>query len=264
MRERLDLAAIRMDAGLDDGLAVARRHAAGDVGAFRHGLVKVLELRDDALERRAVVAAVRRVEEFLVIADGRELRRRRSSVDADIDGPFVAREITARHLVTVMTRLKRSIIRLVLEQREIRLARLARSRDFGAMDAVFEPLRIDAFRLIRQRRAHGDEIIAARRVDRMLRIEAERLDEAFLELRQEMQRPAEECDMAVNRAALREVADRLVDDGLQNRERNVGFFRAVVHERLDVRLREDAAARRDRVDLLAFGCEVIQPFRVRR
>ena len=49
--KRLDLAAIRMDTGLHDGLAIARRHAAGYMRLFRQHLVKVLKLRDDALER---------------------------------------------------------------------------------------------------------------------------------------------------------------------------------------------------------------------
>ena len=98
----------------------------------------------------------------------------------------------------------------------------------------------------------------------MLLVETERLDEALLELGQEVERSAEERDMAVNRTPLCEIADGLVHDGLQDGKRDVSLLRAVIHECLDVRLRKDAATRGDRVDLFAFRREVVQPFRVRR
>ena len=262
--ERLDLAAVRMDAGLHNGLAITRRHAAGHMRLFRQYLVKVLQLRDDALEWRAVVAAIGRIQEFLVLADGRDLRRGRTRVDAEIDRPLVMLEITARHLVAVVARLERRIVRFVGEQREVRLARLAGRRFFRAADGIFETRSVDGLRLVRKRGAHRDEIVAVFEIDRMLLVEAERLDEALLELGQEMERPAEERDMAVDRTSLREVADRLVDDGLQDGKRDVGLLRTIIHECLDVRLCKDAAARGDRVDLFAFRREVVQPFRVRR
>ena len=98
----------------------------------------------------------------------------------------------------------------------------------------------------------------------MLRVEPERFDETLLELGQEMQRTAEERDVAADRPPLREVADGLVHDRLENRECDIRFRRAVVHERLDIRLREDAAARCDRINLLSLGREIIEPLRVRR
>ena len=98
----------------------------------------------------------------------------------------------------------------------------------------------------------------------MLRVEPERFDETLLELGQEMQRTAEERDVAADRPPLREVADGLVHDRLENRECNIRLCRAVVHERLDIRLGKDAAARRNRINLLSLGREVVEPFRVRR
>ena len=148
MRERLDLAAVRMDAGLHDGLAVARRHAAGDVCLLRQRLVEVLQLLDDAFERRTVVAAVGRIEELLIAADGSELRRRRAGVDADIDRPLVGGEIAARHLVAVMARLECLVVRRVRKQREIRLARFAGSRLLRARDGLLKPRGINGLRLI--------------------------------------------------------------------------------------------------------------------
>ena len=148
MRKRLDLAAVRMDAGLHNGLAITRRHAAGHMRLFRQYLVKVLQLRDDALEWRAVVAAIGRIQEFLVLADGRDLRRGRTRVDAEIDRPLVMLEITARHLVAVVARLECRIVRFIRKQREIRLARLAGRRFFRAADGIFKAGRIDGLCLV--------------------------------------------------------------------------------------------------------------------
>ena len=97
----------------------------------------------------------------------------------------------------------------------------------------------------------------------MLLVETERLDEALLELGQEVERPAEERDLAVNRTPLCEIADGLVHDGLQDGKRDVSLLRTVIHECLDVRLCKDAATRGDRVDLPALGREVVEAFRVR-
>ena len=148
VRERLDLAAVRVDAGLHDGLAVARRHAAGDVCLLRQCLVEVLQFLDDALERRAVVAAVSRVEELLIPADSGELRRRRAGIDADIDRPLVGGEIAARHLVAVVARLECLVVRRVRKECEIRLARLAGSRLLRARDRLLESRGINGLRLV--------------------------------------------------------------------------------------------------------------------
>ena len=148
MRERLDLAAVRMDAGLDDGLAVARRHAARDIRLLRQRRVKILQLLDDAFERRAMIAAVRRVEELLFRADSGELRRRRARVDTDVNRPFVGGEVATRHLVAIVARLERLIVRRVRKEREIRLARLAGSRLLRTRDGLLEARGVDGLRLV--------------------------------------------------------------------------------------------------------------------
>ena len=148
VRERLDLAAVRVDAGLHDGLAVARRHASGDVCFLRQRLIEALQFLDDALERRAVIAAVGRVEELLIPADSGELRRRRAGVDADIDRPLVGGEIAARHPVAVVARLERLVVRRVRKECEIRLARFAGSRLLRARDGLLEPRGINGLRLV--------------------------------------------------------------------------------------------------------------------
>ena len=127
-----------------------------------------------------MVAAIGRIQEFLVLADGRDLCRGRARIDAEIDRSLVVLEITARHLVAIMARLERRIVRFVGEQCEIRLARLTGRRFFCAADGIFEAYRIDGLRLVRERSAHCNEIVAIFKIDRMLLVETERLDEALL------------------------------------------------------------------------------------
>ena len=163
-----------------------------------------------------------------------------------------------------MASLECLIVRAVLEQREVRLARLPRSGFLRFRDALLEARDVDDLCLVRERRTHGDEVIAVVDLDDMFIVELQRLDEALAQLRQEVQRAAEEGDVAAYRPALREVANGLIDDRLENRQRNIRLFGTVVHERLDIRLGEDAAARGNRVDLLAFGREVVEPLGIGR
>ena len=85
----------------------------------------------------------------------------------------------------------------------------------------------------------------------MIRVELQCFDKAFLEFREKVQRTTEKCDVPANRPSLCEVADGLVDDRLKNGEGNIRLLRAVVHERLDIRLGKHAAARGNRVDALS-------------
>ena len=56
--------------------------------------------------------------------------------------------------------------------------------------------------------------------------------------------------MTADRLTAGETADRLVDDRLKDRGRQILFCRALIDEGLDVRLGKDTAARGDRVDCL--------------
>ncbi len=78
-----------------------------------------------------------------------------------------------------------------------------------------------------------------------------------------MQRTTEERHVPIDGPPLREVANGLIHDGLHDGQRNVGFRRAVVHERLDIRLGKDAATRGNRVNLLALRRQCVQPRGIR-
>ena len=72
----LHLTAVRMECRLDNRLAVARRHSTCDVTARGHHSIEVPQCLDDRAQRRALIAAVIGVKQFLVFSDGDELRRR--------------------------------------------------------------------------------------------------------------------------------------------------------------------------------------------
>ena len=84
--------------------------------------------------------------------------------------------------------------------------------------------------------------------DRLLR-QLQRADKSFFQLRKEVQRPAEKGDAAADRLAAGEAGDRLVDDRLKDRRREVRLCGALIDQGLDIRLGENAAPGRNRIDL---------------
>ena len=202
-----------------------------------------------------MIAAVRRVEQFLIPADGNELRRRRARIDADADWAAVIAETAAPHAVTVMPCLERRIVLRTLEQCEVCRARLRRRSLLRTRNARLHLPHIGHSGIVGERRANRDEIIAVIHVDDVFVIELQCFDKAFFQFREKVQGTTEEGDRAVDRASLREIADGLVDDSLKNGECDVRFLRAVVHECLNVCLGKDAAAGGDRIDALSLLCK---------
>ena len=86
-------------------------------------------------------------------------------------------------------------------------------------------------------------------IDDILRRQVQRADEGLFQLRQEVQRAAEERDAAADGLAAGKAGDGLVDDGLKDGGGQIRQRCALVDERLDVRLGEHAAARGDGVEL---------------
>ena len=125
----------------------------------------------------------------------------------------------------------------------------------GHLHAAREPVneRGDGQRLTRrfvERRTHRGEKVRVRRVDGGLVRELQRANERRLELRQKVQRSAEERDVAADRLAAGKARDGLVDDCLKDGGGKVRLGRPLVDERLDIRLGKHAAARGDGIDLL--------------
>ena len=82
-------------------------------------------------------------------------------------------------------------------------------------------------------------------IDDMFIIELQLPDKSRLQFCKEMERSAKECNVSANRFTLRESGNRLYDDRLENGCGEILFARAVVDQGLNVRLRKDAAARRN-------------------
>ena len=264
MGERLNLARIRVNRRLDDRLTITRRKCARDVRPFVHRSVKPLQFTNDRMKRRPLVAAVRRVEKLALRTDRRELRRRRSGVDADVDRPFIRGKIAAPHLCAVMALLERRIVRRIGKEREVCLTRLLRRHVARLLHALFQAHHIDDLSLLRECRTERDKKIPIGCIDDVLGGKLQRLDEALSENGKEVQRSAEKRDIARNRTPLREIADRLIDDSLKNGKGDVCLLRTVVHQSLDICLGKDTAARSNRIDLLPLLRECIESCRIRR
>ena len=98
-----------------------------------------------------------------------------------------------------------------------------------------------------------EQVSVVRRYDRV-GPEIQRADECGLQLGKEMQRSAQERDVSADRLTAGQTADRLVYDRLENGGGEVFLRRAFIDQRLDIRLREHAAASGDGIDgLVVFG-----------
>ena len=264
MGEGLDLAGVGVQRGAHQVLAVARRAAAGYGDAIGEQGVELPELRNYGAERRAPVALVVCIEELASRAHRSELRGRRARVYADVKPAFVPLEASAPYLVEIMAGPELKVLLIGSEEREIGRARAVPAERGGLPQEPFELRDRREPCALRVCRACRHKIVGILYLYHLVLAQLQRLDEALPELREEMQGPAEERDVAFDRAALGEVADGLVHDGLEDGERDVLAAHAGVHQGLHVGLREHAAARGDGMDLLSLRGKVIEPLRVGR
>ena len=96
------------------------------------------------------------------------------------------------------------------------------------------------------------------RCNDLLRRQIQGADKGRAQLRKKMKRTAEECNIAADRLAAGQTADGLVDNRLENGGGQILFGSAFVDQRLDIRLGENAAAGRDRIDCLVIFRVLIQ------
>ena len=116
----------------------------------------------------------------------------------------------------------------------------------------------------RHRRADGYVELSVVGNDHILVRDVERFLETFPQHGLECQRASEERHLPVDRAAAGETGNRLIHHRLENRQRDVCVRRAFIQKRLDVRLRKDAAARRDGIHPLCLLGELPEARRVHR
>ena len=101
------------------------------------------------------------------------------------------------------------------------------------------------------------------RVHRCLFCQLQRADKRLLQLREKMQRPAEESYTAADRLSAGKAGNGLVDDCLKNRRSQICFGSPFVDQRLDVTLGKHTAPGGNRINLFVMGRFCIQPGGIR-
>ena len=112
-------------------------------------------------------------------------------------------------------------------------------------------------------RADGHEIGRVFHADHFFRIHLQGFHEAFFQFGQKVQGPAQESHVAGDFPALGQIADGLVHHRLEDGLGDVLLGSAVVHQGLDVRFGEHAAAGGDGIDAFRVGRQVVKTFGVR-
>ena len=100
------------------------------------------------------------------------------------------------------------------------------------------------------RRADRRKQMRVIRGNDLVRPQIQGADKCRAQLREEMKRSTEKRNIAADRLAACQTTDGLVDNRLENGGGQILFGCALIDEGLDIRLGENAAARRDRIDCL--------------
>ena len=163
----------------------------------------------------------------------------------------VGREVGARDPGALVPGLEGVVLLLRLEQRRhgaVVRRGAAAAHTLGDLSEVELLIRIE-------RRAHGDEVQA---VFRAHALDAQSGVKALAQDAGERQRSAQIQHVALYRPSLRQTGDGLVHDRLIDARRYVLGARALVYQRLDIALGEDAAAGRYGVGLLGALGRLVQ------
>ncbi len=261
--DRLDLAGVGLERGLQDALAVAGRGHMADRAARRQKVVDHVHDLAGHADHVAVVVAVPGPEELAVLADHGRLDGGGAGVDADEDAALVALERALGHDLGVVALLELAVLLLGRKERvEARdLAALGVAQVVEGIDDLAEGYALAG--LACQRGARRDEEVRVLRDDAVLLVQVERLVEAVAQLGEVLERAAEEGHVAADGVTARQARDRLVGDGLEDGGGDVLARRALVEQGLDVGLGEDTAAARDRVDVGGGFGQLVEARRVR-
>ena len=259
---RLDLAVVETQRGPYEPLAVAGDAGASEVRA--RGDLGQHAAQDAERDMYGVVAALVVVEDDLAGRGQQDgLDRRRAGVDAEEQRAGGGGEVAAGDLDRVVPLDEVGSLLLVGEQRT-HPGSVERDEDavLEPADEIVGPL-LNAAKgvvAVRGRRLAGEQRGADRDEQVSLvgspeggDLGGQRPLVRGTQLRQEVQRAAEEDHVAADRVAAGEAGDRLGRDGLEDGGGEVGVRGALVEQRLQVGLREDAAARGDRVEVLVGG-----------
>ena len=250
--EGFHFAGIGVEGRLDDIFAIPRGQGTCHIGSLRHGPVEAAHFADDDIQGRALVAAVVRVEDFLVPADGNDFRRRGAGVDAQVDRAAVRGQLAPFHFIFGVAGQEFLIFLVIVEEGQPFVPRNAVTA-LGLVQVLHQGGVVQDFRFLGERAADGDEVGAVGHFDDIFRLHFQRLDKPFLQFRQEGQGPAQKGDVPLDFPALGQVADGLVHDGLEHGPGNILPGRAIVHQGLDIRFGKDATAAGNGINPLRLG-----------
>ena len=242
VRHGFDQTEIHAERAADQILAVAGDRARAD------DPIRVLgaQIGQEAAHMRHGVAAVALVagqQQLAVGGDDDGFDGRRAGVDAQIHVAGVRRRVAALDLRPGVARAEGGQFVFILEERRQGVVALRAVEGFDGFQTVAEQHRLGRL----MRRAERDEV---QRILRAYAGEVQRLVKAGAKLAHEGQRAAEIDDVALDRAALRQTGDGLVDHGHEDGTRHIRARRALIEQGLHVRLGEHAAAGGDGIGAL--------------
>ena len=255
--DRLDLAGVGLQGLDEDLLAVAGGGHVADGAVGGQVVEDVVHDAAGGAQHVAVVDVVPGVEQLAVLAHHGRLHGGGAGVDADEDAPVVVGEVALGHDLLVVAALEGAVVVLARKERvearhlgALGVPRLSSTDDLGEGHV--------AVGLASQRRAGRDKEVGVLGDDAVLLVEVERLVEALAQLGEVLQRAAEEGHVAADGVTAGQARDGLVGHRLEDGGGDVLGGRALVEQRLDVGLGEDAAAAGDGVDVLGALGELVE------
>ena len=254
MGDRFHEAVVQRKGCLNELLAVASDRRGTDA-QLRIGFIEILQRLFNHCDRLAVGIFVAAVEELACFADEHEL-------DAEVDVALIRGDVGILNGGFGVAGEKFLVLFFVCEEG---LRRRGAFDGHGVfLEATHEVVQIKGHLVFAvEGCAHGN-IIAGVFGEHIAIVgfKLEHIFEGRLQAGEEIEGPAEEDDLPLDLAALGQPADRLVGDGVENAHGDVFLLRALVEERLDVALGEDAAAAGDVVDGFRLVGEGVQRFQV--
>ena len=264
VRHGLYLADVRLERPLDELLAIARDPGAANGDACRKPAVEIRKDRPCAGKRRPFISAIVFVKDAARLVEKHRLDGGRPRIDAEPHRPLRVFQISARRMEMAMPLFEISVVCIAFKERRqyLRCPHSLALRFLHPGEPGFQVERLIMHR--RHRRADGHIEFPVVGDDHVLVSDVKCLLEAPAQHGLECQRASEERHLPVDRAAARETGNRLIHHRLENRQRDVCVRRAFIQKRLDVRLRKDAAARRDGIHPLCLLGELPEARRVHR
>ena len=262
VRNGLDFARVGLE-GLDEQrLAVAR---GGHVADGAAGGDVIVEIGHDDLGRAqdiAVVVAVPGMQQLAVLAHERGFHGGGAGVDTDEHAAGVAVELALGDDFLVVATLELSKVLVGGKERiqALDLGTLCVTQGIDGLDELRE--RAELVGLVRHGGAARHKQVSVLGHNAVLLVQVEREVEAVAQLREILQRAAQEGDVAADGTAARQARDGLGHDGLEDGGGHVLGTGALVEQRLDVGLGKDAAAAGDGIDGGGVGRELVEAARV--